>query len=96
MIIKTVVYDPNNGKVWPDATTLIKVREFLEGTSTQVETGSEMFCYYIRAYYATKDYDFEVEFEFENTSLSLLKSGRLEYWPEGFGSYLDNAIEILL
>ena len=96
MNTKIVAYDPDVGEVWPDAVIPNKAKEFLEGANNYISTGSELFCYYIRAYYASVDYDFELNFEFKKTSLNLLKSGRMEYYPTGFGDYFDNAVEMLI
>ena len=94
--MKTIVYNPVKGEVWPDSEIEVRASHFLNGTEDIITTGSELFCHYARALYQNNDYGVDLYFDYNKESFKVLKDGRLKYWPQGFCDYYDNVLEMLL
>ena len=93
-----VEYDPDKGQAFPDN----KAKEYVDDiaetfVNTHIVIGTDLLITLFRCAVAEKKIKHtEIEFLFKGETIKINKDGTCNYWPNGFGDAMDNALETLL
>jgi hypothetical protein len=96
--LKTIIYDPQLGQVWPDCAIQDAVDKwFRDPKKPMIQVSNELFCHYARAFICQHHQEgFKLEFHYNGETLTVNDAGRLDKWPPGFCDHFDRYLDILI